>query len=178
MANVDVLIDGDVGEEAKADLVAGGHHDGIVIGVGGAAHHVGALHGCSGGTSTDGASAIEEIENLFDGAGVEVGVGEPPVAAAFEPDSGSDGEGCDEIRRVGDGTVGGVKDSARDCGEGALGAAVLCLQGGLVGGPGDGGGGDDDDAGVFATGHFDEALVVGCLGRAAGDEEISFGRTM
>ena len=43
-AHVDVLIDGDVGEEAKAGLVAGGHHDGIVVGVG-ASHHVRTLHG-------------------------------------------------------------------------------------------------------------------------------------
>jgi hypothetical protein len=34
-AHVDVLIDGDVGEEAKAYLVAGSHHDGVVVGVGG-----------------------------------------------------------------------------------------------------------------------------------------------
>src|ERR1700760_2075283 len=31
MANVDVLVDGDVGEEAEADLVAGSHHDGVVV---------------------------------------------------------------------------------------------------------------------------------------------------
>jgi len=173
MANVDVLVDGDIGEEAEADLVAGGHHDGVVVGIGGASDHVGALNGCAGGTSADDASSIEDFEHFFEGAGVEVGVSESPVTAAFDPDSGGGGEGGDEVRRVGNGVVCGVDDGAGECGEGSFGAAELFLQVGLLRWFGDGGGGDDDDVGVPAAGHFDEALEVGWLGRAASDEEIS-----
>ena len=178
VADVDVLVDGDVGEEAEADLVGGSHHDGVVVGVGGAAHHEGALNGCAGRASADDASAIEEVEHFFEGEGVEVGVGEAPVAAAFDPDSGGRGEGSDEGSGVGEGTVGGVEDGAGHGGEGAFGAAGLVLQDGLGGWFDDGCGGDDDDVGVFAAGHFDEALEVGWLGGAAGDEEISPGRTV
>src|ERR1700733_14514812 len=154
VADVDVLIDGGVGEEAEANLVAGSHHDGVVVGVGGATHHIGALDGCSGRASADDASAIEDFEHFFQGAGVEVGVGEAPVAATFDPDSGGGGERGDEVSGVGDGAVGGVDGRAGDGGEGALGAAVLFLQLGLVGWLGDGGGGDDDDAGVLRAGHL------------------------
>src|ERR1700693_3477143 len=108
MANVDVLIDGDVGEEAEAGLVARGHHDGVVVGVGRASYHVGALNGRPCGASADGASAIEDFEQLLEGAGLEIGVGEPPVTATFDPDSGGGGEGGGKVGRVGDGAVGGV----------------------------------------------------------------------
>jgi hypothetical protein len=174
VADVDVLIDGDVGEETEADLVAGGHHDGIVVGVGGAPHHVGALDGGSGRASADGAAAVELGQDLFESEGVEVGISEAPMAAALKPNAGGGFKRGNEIGGVGDGAVGGVDDGAVDLSEGALGAgAVLGLEGSLVGWLGDGGGGDDDDVGVFAAGHLDEALEVGCLGGAAGDEEIS-----
>ena len=95
-AGVDVCVDGDVGEEAEADLVAEGHQ-GVVVGIGGASHHVGALDSCACGASADSASAAEEIEHLFQSAGVEGGVGQSPVTAAFEPDAGGGGKGCDEV---------------------------------------------------------------------------------
>ena len=62
--------------------------------------------------------------------------------------------------------------------KGLLGPQYCSCSWVLVGWFGDGGCGNDDDAGVLAAGHLDEALEVGWLGRAAGDEEISFGRAV
>ena len=76
VADVDMLVDGDVLEEAETDLVAGRHHDGVVVGVGRAADHVGALHGGSGRAAADGLAAIEDLEELLERERVEIGVGE------------------------------------------------------------------------------------------------------
>src|ERR1035441_273665 len=87
MANVDMLIDGRVGEKAEADLMSGGHHDLVVIRDGRAAYHVGALDGSASGASANGTSTIEHFEELLKCGGVKIRISNAPVASTHKPDT-------------------------------------------------------------------------------------------
>jgi hypothetical protein len=58
-----VLVDGRLGEEAEADHVTGRHHDGVVVGVGGAADHD-ALDGGAGRAIHDRLLSNLELERI------------------------------------------------------------------------------------------------------------------
>src|ERR1700679_1360093 len=130
MANIHMLIEGGIGHEAEADLVARRHHDGVIVRNGRAAHHVRALDGCTGGASANGASAVEYLEEFFQGEGVEISVSDAPVASADKPDAGRVFQRRDEGTRVRNGAVVRVHHGAGNGGKGrelTLGAAVLLL---------------------------------------------------
>ena len=75
VARINVLVDGDVGKETEADFVAGRHHDGVVVGIGRATHHVGTLDGGSGRAAANDTAAVEEVKELLESAGVEISIG-------------------------------------------------------------------------------------------------------
>lgn len=167
VAGDEVLVDGDVAEEAEALFVAFGHHDGVALA--GAADEVAALDGRSGAGAGDDATAGEEVVELLLGIGAEVAIDEAPLAAAVDEDALGLAKGSEKGIGVGFGTVFGVKlDDVR---EAVADERVAGERGYAFAGRG-----NDDDGRIEAAGERGEAAEdFGAEGAAADDHQVAFG---
>ena len=102
-----VLVDGHAPEVAEPLLVALGHHD--LVALAGAADQVRALDGRAGRRAADHPAAGQDALDLALGPRAHVGVDQPPLPAAAEPDAPGRLERGDERLRVGLGPVAGVQ---------------------------------------------------------------------
>ncbi len=167
LAGDQVLVDGDVAEEAEALFVAFGHHDGVAFA--GSADEVAALDGGSGAGAGDDAAAGEEVIELLLRLGAEVAIDEAPLAAAIDEDAFGSAEGGEEGVGVGFGAVFRVK--LHDVGE-----AVAEERVAGEGRDAFAGRGDDDDGGIEAASEGGEtAEEFGAEGAAADDHQVAFG---
>lgn len=167
LAGDQVLVDGDVAEEAEALFVAFGHHDGVAFA--GSADEVAALDGGSGAGAGDDAAAGEEVIELLLRLGAEVAIDEAPLAAAIDEDAFGGAEGGEEGVGVGFGAVFRVK--LHDVGE-----AVAEERVAGEGRDAFAGRGDDDDGGIEAAGEGGEAVKeFRAEGAAADDHQVAFG---
>ena len=102
-----MLVDGHAPEVAEPLLVTLGHHD--VVAFARAADQVGALDRRAGRRAADHPAPRQHVLDLALGARAQVGVDQPPLAAAAEPDAPGLLQRRDERLRVGHGAVAGVQ---------------------------------------------------------------------
>ena len=169
MTGDEVLVDGDVAEEAEALFVAFGHHDGVAFA--GAADEVAALDRGAGAGAGNDAAAGEEVFEFALGFGAEVAVDEAPLAAAVDEDAAGGAEGGEEGVGVGFGAVFGVElDEVRE--------AVAVERVGSKGPELFAGGGDHDDGGGESPGEVGKAVEdIVAEGAAADDDQMTLGGT-
>src|SRR5262249_19795401 len=118
------------------------------------ADKIGPLNGGSRGASTDNATALQHCMNFALGTRAEVGIYQPPLTSAFEPDASGGAQRSGESFGLGDLAVAGVEADqilGARFGENvllqpAIGDAVVIL-----------GGRDDDDRSIGSAGKVEEA---------------------
>ena len=167
-----VLVDGDALEEPQPHHVIA-DHQGVAPGI--AADHERALDGGAGGGAPDDPAAGEHRPQLLVRPRVQVGVGQPPLAPAREPDAARLAQGSDEglgVRRLAVARVDDLQVARPRVGEVAK---VLGIVGQLVALARRR---DHHDARIGAAREVQEALEDGlALEAAAHDDECAAGGT-
>src|SRR5262245_59808189 len=107
LAGEEVLVYGAAGQVAESALVPLGGHDRVPERV--PAGHVFALDRRSGRAATDHPAAVEHFQEPLRRQSPLVGIDEPPLPAAAEPDAFRHGEHLRELRVVGRLAVAGVE---------------------------------------------------------------------